>query len=724
MVFSLIIYEIYRMNRYTPTRSQPLTRSTASTSSQPVPGHCSCDDGPEEYDGPPLPVLIRTPAPPPTNPTVYPVQYNYSFKGGVHNGPIGGLGATGNTGETGCASWTGQSGTTGTTGTTGSTGWTGEIGIRGATGTTGTTGFTGSTGWTGPAHTGTTGATGATGVTGTTMTVETTLPQFPITNQYVFNTTIKEIYKYSGSQWDSLVNMNVPTLTTDSTDPSLVATRNSVFINTETGEVFSYSNKWDSLMNITKTMLTTGTSGTGPLTAKTNDYFINTSTGTIYKNVNGFSPLTYFGNLIINGPTIPLRTITEIPGTYYINTTSGQIFQYNAIVPGLQNWYDSADPLGTGIPPPMDSTVSIWYDKSGYGRHTVSATGTTTYSNDGKSYLNFSTSYFNVREMSWMYNSYYTIFVAEYSSQTRRGGFIASAGSDGMYFRLYNSSSMEYQSINGSQYKYIGFTDTVNQTRIWSLTYTLNDKHALFLNGNLLTSEDPAVPLFTAGRAPSFIGATGWNVTGENYIGKMREILCYQGNMTSADRQKIEGYLAWKWGVNANLPVAHPHYSSPPVSSVDPWVPVLSGTRIQGNSPYVPSATLLTTTIGSSATRLYQVGPITTSASSKLLIVANISMIAASANNLQLTVGRSTNPAASSTVNVLNNTSIALPISTGSSAYFMAAKTTVTSEPTTLSGTVVDSPGVGTFYYSVWASSTPAMSANTTLTANLNVLQM
>lgn len=711
------------MNRYTPTRNQPLTRPTASTVPQQVPGHCSCDDGPEEYEGPPLPVLIRTPAPPPTNPTVYPVKYTYSFNGGIQSGPIGGVGITGDTGITGTVSWTGASGTTGTTGSTGATGWTGVMGVTGFTGVTGTTGFTGRTGWTGLGHTGSTGTTGFTGSIGTTMTLETTLPQSPLTNQYVFNNTTREIYKYSGTQWNSLVNMNVPSITTDVIDPSQVVATNSVFINTESGQLFRYSNKWDSLMDMNRTMLTTGASGTGPLTAKTNDYFINTSTGTIYKNVNGFSPLIYFGNSIINGPTIPLRTNVEPPGSYYINRTTGQMFQYNAVVPGLQNWYDSADPLGTGTPPSIDSTVSIWYDKSGYGRNTIAAYGTTTYKNDGKAFLNFSTSYFNVREMTWMYNSYYTIFVAEYTSQGSQGAFLTSLVGSGMYIRINGISGIEYQGVGLSNYRALSFTAPVNQTRIWSLTYTINDKHRLFLNGTPFTDVQE-VSTFITSNAPSFIGKSGWQPTAEYYNGKMREILCYQGNMTSANRQSIEGYLAWKWGVNANLPVAHPHYSSPPLSPVDPWVPVLSGTRIQGSSPYVPSGTLLTTTIGSTATRMYQVGPITASASSKLLIVANLSMIAASANTVQLTVGRSTNPAGSSTVNVLNNTSIALPISTGSSAYFMAAKTTVTSEATTLSGTVVDSPGEGTFYYSLWASSTPAMSANTTLTANLNVLQM
>jgi hypothetical protein len=34
--------------------------------------------------------------------------------------------------------------------------------------------------------------------------------------------------------------------------------------------------------------------------------------------------------------------------------------------------------------------------------------------------------------------------------------------------------------------------------------------------------------------------------------------------LSTADRQKLEGYLAHKWGLKANLPVDHPFKSTPP----------------------------------------------------------------------------------------------------------------------------------------------------------------
>ena len=46
--------------------------------------------------------------------------------------------------------------------------------------------------------------------------------------------------------------------------------------------------------------------------------------------------------------------------------------------------------------------------------------------------------------------------------------------------------------------------------------------------------------------------------------GYIYEILCYKGAVSPSDQQKIEGYLAWKWGIQDSLPQTHPYYLGPP----------------------------------------------------------------------------------------------------------------------------------------------------------------
>lgn len=42
------------------------------------------------------------------------------------------------------------------------------------------------------------------------------------------------------------------------------------------------------------------------------------------------------------------------------------------------------------------------------------------------------------------------------------------------------------------------------------------------------------------------------------------EELAFNSVLSDADTEKIEGYLAWKWGLEGSLPGGHPYKSSPP----------------------------------------------------------------------------------------------------------------------------------------------------------------
>ena len=63
-------------------------------------------------------------------------------------------------------------------------------------------------------------------------------------------------------------------------------------------------------------------------------------------------------------------------------------------------------------------------------------------------------------------------------------------------------------------------------------------------------------------------GATGFTPPMSNSFlnGNIAEIIGYAPptNMSVADIKRVEGYLAWKWGLQANLPANHPHYSAQP----------------------------------------------------------------------------------------------------------------------------------------------------------------
>jgi hypothetical protein len=44
----------------------------------------------------------------------------------------------------------------------------------------------------------------------------------------------------------------------------------------------------------------------------------------------------------------------------------------------------------------------------------------------------------------------------------------------------------------------------------------------------------------------------------------IHELILFTSAITTAQREKIEGYLAWKWGFQASLPSGHPYSTAKP----------------------------------------------------------------------------------------------------------------------------------------------------------------
>ena len=48
-----------------------------------------------------------------------------------------------------------------------------------------------------------------------------------------------------------------------------------------------------------------------------------------------------------------------------------------------------------------------------------------------------------------------------------------------------------------------------------------------------------------------------------SFNGAINEIIVYNTNLTTSQRQAVEGYLAWKWGIQTSLTSTHPYYRFP-----------------------------------------------------------------------------------------------------------------------------------------------------------------
>ena len=142
-----------------------------------------------------------------------------------------------------------------------------------------------------------------------------------------------------------------------------------------------------------------------------------------------------------------------------------------------------------------------------------------------------------------------------------------------------------------------------------------------------------------------------------------------------------------------------------------------------GNNPYAANVSLITTTIQTTQTRIYQVGPITTVSSTKLLIMAN-ACFTSDNRRVAMTVGRATTSgatAANSTNIVSGTTPVTLPAAT--TAYYMAATSIGANNEANVNGFAIDAPGTGTFYYTIWMSSSTSHNYSQ-MTAVLTVLKI
>ena len=249
-------------------------------------------------------------------------------------------------------------------------------------------------------------------------------------------------------------------------------------------------------------------------------------------------------------PAAPVNVLFKVPYS--------SVFSPSA-VGTVSMWLDGADPAGTGTPPSNGSTVSTWVDKSGSGIN-LTAVGTPTYVTASSSvYLNGS-SYLQNTNFNF---TNYTLFIV--SNQASSDGPLytnntTTAGYSGFFPRYGNGSYYLVQSDTAWLSGGSPFSD--GTTYIYSIQYDSLNNINLWSNGSI----SPVIT-GTAGtitRNKFLLGKRSVSIFSENMTGNVFEVVQYNSDLGQTSRQKIEGYLAWKWGLQASLPGSHPYKNGSP----------------------------------------------------------------------------------------------------------------------------------------------------------------
>ena len=264
------------------------------------------------------------------------------------------------------------------------------------------------------------------------------------------------------------------------------------------------------------------------------------------------SYLAWKWGLVSSLPTSPVHPGKTLP-TFSITFSPKS-------VSGLQMWLDAADTstvIGT-------SPVTQWNDKSG---NNYNAYATTTGNNLSLSTIN------GVQAINYGGNSYliglltsgaaspFSIFIIFSQSSTVGPVFTTSTTTDasGLFLNYGGSSTggnTDFLSI-GSQWATHG-SSTINSNTPYLLsivsTSVSGGTITLYVNG---TSYMSGTTTGNFSWTTLLIGRRSYGGNNENFAGKFGEFIIFNSAVSTSQRQQVEGYLAWKWGLVGNLPSTH-----------------------------------------------------------------------------------------------------------------------------------------------------------------------
>ena len=337
----------------------------------------------------------------------------------------------------------------------------------------------------------------------------------------------------------------------------------------------------------------TGVSGNATLL----NYKATDSNG-LYAGTNTTSPI------IVSGLNSGTNYSFSVTATNTITTTVVSTFN-PATITGITLWLDAKDPYNNGTLPSNGSVLNTWYDKSGIGNNGTSSSGVT-YSTTGFNNLPafsitnlFNKANFFTGSMSNT-NTTMTIFAVALmsSSSTGSGRVIGFSNGNGVN-DFNNSGFMGFLRQSGTGFgpyrngAYVSNNPPSYSTPyLWECWYDGTSEYATVQVGNSTavgnanSSGNFAITYYCIGNNPNTGDGNG------PMTGYISEIVVYNTCLSITDRQKMEGYLSWKWGLQNNLPTSHPYYSASPTSPT-----VTSITQTSAPSSSLSVSTLLSAPI-------------------------------------------------------------------------------------------------------------------------------
>jgi len=235
-------------------------------------------------------------------------------------------------------------------------------------------------------------------------------------------------------------------------------------------------------------------------------------------------------------------------------------------IAGCALWLDGADPAGNGVIP-SSGTLTTWTDKSTAGNN---ATGgvSPTYSSTTKAVsFNGSSTYLQTSLSAVPSNeTFFAVFTSTIpiSTANRFNCIIGASGNNGRDINVLTSSAgnssaydLRYDSWAVGSISLTGYGGITFNTLTLATTQFTGGQGAGSTYGSNFGSFQS---LSFSSSSTTRIGAGNG---GDYFTGTINEIIIYNTVLGLSDRQKVESYLAQKWGLTASLPGGHLNATQP-----------------------------------------------------------------------------------------------------------------------------------------------------------------
>jgi hypothetical protein len=222
--------------------------------------------------------------------------------------------------------------------------------------------------------------------------------------------------------------------------------------------------------------------------------------------------------------------------------------------PGLRLWFDATDVNGDQAPDRTEDfisgeKISMWADKSGNTNNPIQSSSSqmprwTPASLNEKPIVSFDANFSQIFDIqNAVPNPSFVFLVHRHQNSGASkvlGGDLRTTSDDGFLSLEHASGSVQIISkAPANDWSISTFRVAPNSQTLW-------------VDGQIVGSESYGQ------------GALALDKVGQGFSGEIAEVLVFDQQVNSVNRQKIEGYLAHKWNLKDQLPALHPYSSEPP----------------------------------------------------------------------------------------------------------------------------------------------------------------